>query len=100
MTPENTGLTEPIGKLRREKARDEANHPVLAALRDSGQENRTLVVFTVDHGDCQGAHRWNQKTVLYEEAARKHLVTLFEAMGPTDPRTLAARRRLSSILFS
>jgi putative thioredoxin len=38
--------------------------------------------------------KWN------EEAARKHLVTLFEAMGPTDPRTLDARRRLSSILFS
>ena len=35
-----------------------------------------------------------------EEAARKHLVTLFEAMGPTDPRTVAARRKLSSILFS
>ncbi|HXC55940.1 MAG TPA: thioredoxin [Rhizomicrobium sp.] len=38
--------------------------------------------------------KWN------EEAARKHLVTLFEAMGPADPRTLDARRRLSSILFS
>ena len=38
--------------------------------------------------------KWN------EEAARKHLVTLFEAMGPTDPRTIDARRRLSSILFS
>jgi thioredoxin-like negative regulator of GroEL len=25
---------------------------------------------------------------------------LFEAMGPTDPRTIAARRRLSSLLFS
>ena len=35
-----------------------------------------------------------------DEAARKHLVTLFEAMGPADPRTVAARRRLSSILFS
>ncbi len=35
-----------------------------------------------------------------EDAARKHLVTLFEAMGPTDPRTLDARRRLSAILFS
>ena len=34
LTPENTGLIEPIGKLRREKARDEANHPVLAALRE------------------------------------------------------------------
>ncbi|MEI9995349.1 MAG: thioredoxin [Rhizomicrobium sp.] len=38
--------------------------------------------------------KWN------DEAARKHLVTLFEAMGPTDPRTLDARRRLSSILFA
>jgi putative thioredoxin len=40
------------------------------------------------------ARKWN------DEAARKHLVTLFEAMGPTDPRTVAARRKLSSILFS
>jgi predicted amidohydrolase len=38
MTPENTGLTEPVGKLRREMARDEANHPVLAALREVAQE--------------------------------------------------------------
>src|SRR5256885_2012930 len=35
-----------------------------------------------------------------EQAARKHLVTLFEAMGPTDPRTVEARRKLSSILFA
>ena len=38
LTPENTGLTEPIGKLRREKARDEASHPVLTALREVAQE--------------------------------------------------------------
>jgi putative thioredoxin len=38
--------------------------------------------------------KWN------EEGARKQLVTLFEAMGPTDERTIAARRKLSSILFS
>ncbi len=38
--------------------------------------------------------KWN------DDAARKQLVTLFEAMGPTDPRTITARRRLSSILFS
>ena len=35
-----------------------------------------------------------------EEAGRKQLVKFFEAMGPTDPLTLSARRRLSSILFS
>jgi len=35
-----------------------------------------------------------------EEAARKQLLKFFEAMGPTDPLTVAARKRLSSILFS
>jgi len=35
-----------------------------------------------------------------DDAARKKLLTFFEAWGPTDPLTLAARRRLSSLLFS
>ncbi len=35
-----------------------------------------------------------------DEAARKQLLKFFEAWGPTDPRTLEARRRLSSLLFS
>jgi putative thioredoxin len=35
-----------------------------------------------------------------EGAARQALLKLFEAMGPTDPVTQDARRRLSSILFS
>jgi putative thioredoxin len=35
-----------------------------------------------------------------EEAARKQLLKFFEAMGPTDPLTVSARRRLSSILFA
>ena len=43
---------------------------VLKALRDTGLDRDTLVVFSADHGDCQGAHGWNQKTILWEEAAR------------------------------
>ena len=35
-----------------------------------------------------------------EQAARKQLVKFFEAMGPTDPLTLSARKRLSSLMFS
>ena len=35
-----------------------------------------------------------------EEAARKQLLTLFEAFGAMDELTVSARRRLSSILFS
>ena len=38
--------------------------------------------------------KWN------DDAARKQLVVLFEAMGPADPRTLEARRKLSGLLFS
>src|SRR5580704_6342052 len=35
-----------------------------------------------------------------EEAARRQLVKFFEAMGPTDPLTVSARRRLSALMFS
>jgi putative thioredoxin len=38
--------------------------------------------------------RWN------DEAARKKLLTLFEAFGPEDPLTISGRRRLSALLFS
>lgn len=42
----------------------------MQALRESGEEENTVVVFLSDHGDCHGAHRWNQKTVFYDESAR------------------------------
>ncbi len=35
-----------------------------------------------------------------DDGARKQLLTFFEAWGPTDPLTVATRRRLSSLLFS
>ncbi len=35
-----------------------------------------------------------------DDGARRQLLAFFEAWGPKDPATLAARRRLSSILFS
>jgi putative thioredoxin len=35
-----------------------------------------------------------------EDGARAQLLRFFEAWGPTDPATLSARRRLSSLLFS
>jgi choline-sulfatase len=43
---------------------------LLEALRETGQQENTLVVFLSDHGECHGVHRWNQKTVFYDEAAR------------------------------
>ena len=35
-----------------------------------------------------------------EDAARKQLVQLFEAWGPTDPLTLSGRKKLSAIMFA
>ncbi|HUT46449.1 MAG TPA: sulfatase-like hydrolase/transferase [Sedimentisphaerales bacterium] len=47
---------------------------LLDALRESGQQENTLIVFLSDHGECHGVHRWNQKTVFYDEAARVPLI--------------------------
>jgi putative thioredoxin len=38
--------------------------------------------------------KWN------DDGARKQLLQLFEAWGPTDEATVNGRKRLSSILFS
>jgi len=43
---------------------------VLASLKKYGVENNTIIIFTSDHGDGYAAHKWNQKQVLYEEAAK------------------------------
>jgi choline-sulfatase len=55
---------------------------VLAALRESGHERDTVVVFLSDHGDCHGAHRWNQKTVFYDESARVPLIISWKGRTP------------------
>lgn len=47
---------------------------VLDTLARSPHAVNTIVIFTSDHGDGYGAHRWNQKQVLYEESVRVPLV--------------------------
>jgi arylsulfatase A-like enzyme len=56
---------------------------ILAALRASGQDANTLIVFSSDHGDGMGAHQWNQKSALYEECTRVPLIVA--APGPRHP---------------
>ena len=58
-----------------------------AAGDSDGAADELLEIIGRDRG-------WN------DEAARMQLLKFFEAWGPTDPRTLEARRRLSSLLFS
>ena len=116
-----------LGLVRPDGAGDESIRAVEAELRlkeqaadigDTAPLRAKVETNPVDHqarydlalaldakGDREGAmeqllelfrrdRKWN------DDATRKHLVTLFEAMGPTDPRTIAGRRRLSSLLFS
>ncbi|MBF0563589.1 MAG: tetratricopeptide repeat protein, partial [Alphaproteobacteria bacterium] len=77
----------------------------LAANPDDHQTRHDLAMAYYANGDHPSAveelleivrrdRAWN------EDAARKQLVRLFEAFGPTDPLPLAGRRRLSSLLFS
>jgi predicted amidohydrolase len=73
MTPENTGLTEPVGKLRREKARDEGNHPVLAALREVARETRVWLLIgslaidlSREPGTAEGERRLANRSYLLD----------------------------------
>lgn len=47
---------------------------LLDALTASGLADRTLVVFTSDHGDMDAGHRMEHKSTLYEEACRIPLI--------------------------
>ena len=53
---------------------------VLAALREAGLEENTLVVFSSDHGDMDSAHRLEHKAVLYEESARVPLLVSWKGV--------------------
>jgi arylsulfatase A-like enzyme len=47
---------------------------VLDTLKQKGLDKNTVVIFTSDHGDGYGAHRWHQKSVLYDESCRVPLI--------------------------
>ena len=84
-----------VGELRARLAADPNDHQArldLATALFAAGEREAAVDELLEI--VKRAREWN------EQAARKQLVKFFEAMGPTDPLTLAARRRLSSILFS
>lgn len=55
---------------------------VLGAIKSNGLEDNTLIVFFADHGDCQGAHHWNQKTVFYEESVGVPFIFTYKGVIP------------------
>ncbi len=56
-----------------EKVDQEIGKIVDAIDRNNLWEN-TVVIFSSDHGDGVGAHRWNQKSALYEEVVNIPLI--------------------------
>ena len=92
---ENSGDTGDIQDLRAKvdadpkdhRARFELSESLMAAGQREEAVNELLEIMRRNRN-------WN------EEAARKQLITLFEAFGPTDELTLSGRRQLSSLLFS
>lgn len=65
---------------------------VMAYLRDSGQLDSTVVVFTSDHGDMMGAHRLMEKGHLlhYEEALRVPLLVSHPDAAPSRTSNLVS----------
>jgi len=43
---------------------------LLSTLRKTGLEENTVIIFTADHGDGMGSHRWAQKNMFYDECSR------------------------------
>ncbi len=95
LAADTAGIAEDDEALRARLAADPADH----------QARYDLALALYGAGDVTGAidalleiirrdRQWN------EEAARKRLLKIFDALGPTDPVTVESRRKLSSILFS
>ena len=84
-----------VAALRAKLAADPSDHQArydLAMALDAGGDRDGALAELLDL--VRRDRKWN------EEAARKQLVTLFEAMGFTDPRSIEGRRKLSGLLFS
>jgi putative thioredoxin len=85
----------PVAELESKVATNPADHQarydLALALNAKGRREQAL-----DHliEIVKRDRKWN------DDGARKQLVQLFEAWGPTDEATINGRRRLSSILFA
>ena len=85
----------PIAELEQKVAADPLDHQarfdLATALNAAGRRDEaTTHLLEIVKRD----RKWN------EDGARKQLVQLFDAWGPTDDATIEGRKRLSTILFS
>jgi arylsulfatase A-like enzyme len=74
-------------RMRMTKAIDEGLGRMLAALEQAGVLDRTMVIFTSDHGYFYGEHCLNpERRLAYEEAIRIPLVVRYPPMFPAATR--------------
>lgn len=55
---------------------------LMDALRKTGLEEQTLVIFTSDHGEGAGSHRWTGKMMYFEEEVAVPLVVSWKGVTP------------------
>ena len=83
-----------LNRLRMAKAVDDSLGRVLAALEKTGQLDRTMVIFTSDHGYFYGEHCLGpERRLAYEEAIRIPLLVRY-------PRRFAAGSRPEQMVLS
>jgi arylsulfatase A-like enzyme len=68
---------------------------VLEALRQAGQEDNTLIIFTSDHGEGLAAHRWTGKMMFYDQEASVPLIVSWK--GVTPPKRIDGRHLVSTL---
>lgn len=64
------------------QAVDEAVEAIMQALRDTGVDRNTIVIYASDNGYSWGSHRWEPKQCPYEECMRVPLVVRYPALAP------------------
>jgi arylsulfatase A-like enzyme len=69
---------------------------ILQSLRDAGAMDRTIVVFTADHGDLRGEHHRHNKGVPYEASAKVPLIVCYP---PKIPSGTVVHEALSCVDF-
>jgi arylsulfatase A-like enzyme len=55
---------------------------LLDAVKESGQEENTLIIFSSDHGDMDSSHRMEHKTALYEQSANIPFIAMWKGHIP------------------
>jgi len=69
---------------------DEAIGRILDALAATGRADNTVVVFTADHGDTDGAHnRFDKGAYFYEEVWRIPLTIAMPGVAPAEQSAAA-----------